>query len=76
MLYSSKRTAKYLRLETLVAEAISAAHGEVPDAKPQQVEVRILIQSISPLSPSTPPPSLPFPVFSTTYISTLGRGLH
>lgn len=39
VLYSTKRTARYLRLETLVAEAICAAHGEVPDAKPQQTEV-------------------------------------
>ena len=39
VLYSSKRTARYLRLETLVAEAISAAHNEVPDAKPLQIEV-------------------------------------
>ena len=40
VLYSSKRTARYLRLETLVAEAICAAHGELPDAKPQQTEAR------------------------------------
>ena len=39
VLYATKRTARYLRLETTVAEAISAAHGEVPDAKPQQAEV-------------------------------------
>ncbi len=38
-LYGTRRTARYLSLETQVAEAVSAAHGEVPDAKPRQTEV-------------------------------------
>ena len=40
-LYGTRRTSRYLSLETQVAEAVSAAHGEVPDAKPHQTEVRM-----------------------------------
>ncbi len=38
-LYGTRRTARYLALEAHVAEAVSAAHGEVPDAKHHQTEV-------------------------------------
>ena len=38
-LYGTRRTARYLSLEARVAEAVSSAHGEVPDAKPRQTEV-------------------------------------
>ena len=43
-LYGTRRTTRYLSLETQVAEAVSAAHGEVPDAKPRQTEVRLVAE--------------------------------
>ena len=46
-LYGTRRTSRYLSLEARVAEAVSSAHGEVPDAKPRQTEVRGQEQSLT-----------------------------